>query len=111
MYMTPTRPDPIWLARRMRWASPPESVSALRSECQVVESDVHQEAEAVGDLLDDLGRDLLAPALEHEDVEELQRTADGRGADRGQRRAADEDESRRFREACAIAFGAAARAG
>jgi hypothetical protein len=31
MYMTPTSPAPIWLARRMRWASPPESVSALRS--------------------------------------------------------------------------------
>jgi len=31
MYMTPTRPEPIWLARRMRCASPPESVSALRS--------------------------------------------------------------------------------
>ena len=31
MYMTPTRPAPIWLARRMRWASPPERVSALRS--------------------------------------------------------------------------------
>jgi hypothetical protein len=31
MYITPTRPAPIWLARRMRWASPPDRVSALRS--------------------------------------------------------------------------------
>ena len=27
---TPTSPAPIWLARRILWASPPESVSALR---------------------------------------------------------------------------------
>lgn len=25
-YRTPTRPEPIWVARRMRWASPPERV-------------------------------------------------------------------------------------
>ena len=31
MYITPVRPEPTWLARRMRCASPPESVSALRS--------------------------------------------------------------------------------
>ncbi len=30
MYMTPTSPEPIWLASRMRCASPPDSVSALR---------------------------------------------------------------------------------
>ena len=30
-YMTPVRPEPIWLASRMRCASPPESVSAERS--------------------------------------------------------------------------------
>ena len=29
-YITPVRPLPIWLARRMRWASPPDKVSALR---------------------------------------------------------------------------------
>ena len=29
-YITPVRPLPIWLARRMRWASPPERVSAER---------------------------------------------------------------------------------
>ena len=27
-YITPTRPAPIWLARRMRCASPPDRVSA-----------------------------------------------------------------------------------
>jgi hypothetical protein len=30
-YITPDKPLPIWLARRMRCASPPESVSAPRS--------------------------------------------------------------------------------
>ena len=35
-------------------------------ERQVVEADVDQEPEPVGDLLDDLGRDLLAPALQRE---------------------------------------------
>ena len=30
-YITPVRPEPICEARRMRWASPPDSVSALRS--------------------------------------------------------------------------------
>ena len=29
-YITPVRPEPIWLASRMRCASPPESVSAER---------------------------------------------------------------------------------
>ena len=30
-YVTPTRPEPIWLANLIRWASPPERVSALLS--------------------------------------------------------------------------------
>ena len=30
-YVTPTRPDPIWLANLIRWASPPDRVSALLS--------------------------------------------------------------------------------
>jgi hypothetical protein len=30
-YSTPTRPLPIWLASRMRWASPPDRVAAERA--------------------------------------------------------------------------------
>ena len=30
-YVTPTRPDPIWLANLILWASPPDNVSALLS--------------------------------------------------------------------------------
>ena len=29
--MTPTRLEPIWVASRIRWASPPESVRAERA--------------------------------------------------------------------------------
>jgi hypothetical protein len=54
MYITPTRPAPIWLARRMRWASPPERVSALRSERQIVQAHVDQKAQPVLQFLDDL---------------------------------------------------------
>ena len=31
MYSTPTSPAPIWVASRMRWASPPDSVPAARA--------------------------------------------------------------------------------
>ena len=31
MYSTPTSEEPIWVARRIRWASPPDSVAAARS--------------------------------------------------------------------------------
>ena len=31
MYSTPTRELPIWVARRIRWASPPDSVELVRS--------------------------------------------------------------------------------
>ena len=62
MYMTPTSPEPIWLASRMRCASPPRERLGAAIERQVVEADVAQEAQAVGDLLDDLVGDLAAPA-------------------------------------------------
>jgi hypothetical protein len=31
MYSTPTRPLPIWVASRIRWASPPARVAAVRA--------------------------------------------------------------------------------
>jgi hypothetical protein len=31
MYMTPTSLEPIWLASRMRWLSPPERVPEFRA--------------------------------------------------------------------------------
>jgi hypothetical protein len=41
--MTPVSPEPICEARRMRCASPPDSVSAAL-QAQVIEADVDQEA-------------------------------------------------------------------
>ena len=52
-YITPVRPEPIWLARRMRCASPPESESAERSKRKVVQAHVDEELQPVGDLPDD----------------------------------------------------------
>ena len=45
-------------------------------ERQVVEPHVDQEAQTVGDVLDDLGGDLAAPAAEIQGAEELERLAD-----------------------------------
>ena len=58
-YSTPHRPLPTWLARRMRCASPPESVGAGAAEREIFEADVDQEREAVVDLADQLAGDLL----------------------------------------------------
>ncbi|MGY3264572.1 hypothetical protein ACVWZN_000645 [Lysobacter sp. HA35] len=46
----------------MRCASPPDSVSALPLQREVVEADVDEERQAFGDFLDDLSGDLTAPA-------------------------------------------------
>ena len=45
------RPDPIWLARRMRCASPPAERAGRPRQREVVEADVEQEPEAGVDLL------------------------------------------------------------
>ncbi len=78
------QPDALGFAARER----------LRAaiERQVVEPDVDQEAEPVGDLLDDLGGDVRAPALELERREEVQRAAYRQRGDRGQGDAADKDD-------------------
>ena len=49
--MTPTSPAPIWLASRIRWASPPERVSALR-QGQIVQANVDQKFQPVLQLLE-----------------------------------------------------------
>jgi hypothetical protein len=49
---------PICVASRIRCASPPDSVSALRPERQVLEADVDQEAQPLADLLQDGPGDL-----------------------------------------------------
>jgi hypothetical protein len=52
MYMTPTRPAPIWLARRIALAAGQGVGAAV--EGQVVEADVDQELQALADFLEDL---------------------------------------------------------
>ena len=54
MYSTPMSVVPIWVASRMRCASPPDSVWLVRLIGQVVEPDVDEEAEARPDLLEHL---------------------------------------------------------
>ena len=51
-------PDPIWLARRMRWLSPPSEPRSA-GEGEVFEADVDQEGQPVADLLEDTDRDLV----------------------------------------------------
>ena len=61
-------PDALRLAARERLGAAVER--------QVVEADVGEEAQALGDLLDDLAGDLAAPAGELQRAEELERAAD-----------------------------------
>jgi hypothetical protein len=58
-YRTPTRPDPIWVASRMRCASPPDRVAARAGQRQVVQAHVEQELQPLVDLLDDPLTDLV----------------------------------------------------
>ena len=82
-YSVPTRPDPIWLASRMRCASPPASVPAERRQREVVEADVEQEPEPGVDLLRDPLGDHPVALAELEPGEELRRLADRQLADLG----------------------------
>ena len=75
--MTPVRSDPTWLARRMRWDSPPESEGPARSRLRVAEADGREEVEPAADLLQHFRGDLLRRALEVEVVEEGARLIDG----------------------------------
>jgi hypothetical protein len=51
IYSTPMRLDPIWVARRMRWLSPPERVPAARARGEIAQSHALQEAQAGAYLL------------------------------------------------------------
>ena len=60
-YSTPTRPEPIWVASRMRCASPPDRVPAAAVQRQVVQADVDQEPQPGVDLLEHPLGDHLLP--------------------------------------------------
>ena len=75
MYITPTRPAPIWLARRMRCAS---------VERQVVQPDIDQEVQAVVDFLDDFLRNFALVPFQFELAEKREAGLDRPGRDGGQ---------------------------
>src|SRR6185312_11280645 len=69
-------------------------------QCQVVEPHVHQEAQTVSDILDDLGCDLAAPAAEIEGAEELERLTNRQMRSLGQAAPRDEHKARSPAEPC-----------
>ena len=75
--MTPVSSEPIWLARRILWLSPPDRLGRGAVQGQVREAHVEQEAQARADLLEQLGRDLRVGALELQGVEEGEGVRDG----------------------------------
>ena len=94
----------------MRCASPPDRRVGLAFEREVIEADVDQEPQALADFLDDLDRDLAAPAGQRQRVEERQRLVDRQHHDRRQRALGDEHVARGTVEARAVAVGAGALA-
>ncbi len=84
--------------------------AGLAFEREVVEADVDQELQAVADFLDDLDRDLAAPARQRQRVEERQRFVDRQHHDRRQCAIGDEHIARGTVEARAFAVGAGALA-
>ena len=107
-YITPTRPAPICEARRMRCASPPDRRVGLAFQGQVVEADIDQEAQPLADFLDDLGRDLAAPAGQLQRMEERQAVVDRHHRDLVQRAVGHEHVARGAVQARAAALGAGA---
>ena len=73
--MTPTRPDPIWLASRMLRLAARERLRAA-IEREIIEPDVAEKRETVGDLAHQPLRDLATPAFEPELSEETARVRD-----------------------------------
>ena len=52
MYSTPTRLEPIWVASRMRCASPPDSVAGRAVQVEIADAHRVQEREPLPDLLE-----------------------------------------------------------
>lgn len=67
----------------MRWASPPDRVAGGAVEREVVETDVHEEAEPLVDLLEDPLGDLLVAGVEAHPPQEVRALADRHGGDLG----------------------------
>ncbi len=61
-YSTPVRPEPIWLARRMRCDLAAGQRGGPARQGQVVQPDIHQELQPIDDLAQDAPGDLLRAA-------------------------------------------------
>ena len=55
-YSTPVSCDPICVASRMRWPSPPESVAALAPEREIADADVDEKPQPIANLAHARGR-------------------------------------------------------
>ena len=93
----------MFVARRMRWLSPPESVAAARGERQVLEADVAQEAEPRADLLQNRLGDHLIPLGKREVLDEVERVDDRHVAQLADVLAADRHRKAFRRKALAVA--------
>ena len=76
MYSTPTRPQPIWPARRMRCDSPPESVGAVRSSVRYSSPTLTKKPKPAANFLEHFVGDLAARGVELQLAEELGGVAD-----------------------------------
>ena len=72
-YSTPVSCEPICVASRMRWPSPPESVAALRAERQIADADVDEEAQPLANLAQHAAGDEMLALGELERFEQRQR--------------------------------------
>ena len=106
MYITPTSPAPICEASRMRCASPPDRVSALRFEGQVVQAHIDQEAVAGAQFLQDFIGDFAAAPCQLQLLEIELGLTHRHGRDAGQVAAIDKHVARIASQAGALAFGA-----
>ena len=102
-YRTPTRPEPIWVASRIRCASPPARVADARSSDQVVQADVEQEPQPGVDLLEDPAGDLHVPVGQLQGEQHLGQLADRQRAVVGDRPAVHLDRQRDRLEPGALA--------
>ncbi len=89
--------------------TPRESLCAA-VQSQVVESDVDQETQPVGDVLDDLGCHLSAPAAETHAAKELESLAHRQVRNLRQAATANEDKARCAAQSSASALGARSQA-
>jgi hypothetical protein len=76
----------------------------LAIERQVIQADVDEEAQALADFLDDLGRDLAAPSGQFQLVEKVERLVDRQCGQGRQVAVADEDVARAAVQALALAI-------